>query len=72
MIESRNNLRTDTTLIEIVEMHPYEIQLIKQIRSSLKFGKIEIFVRNGLPYRLERITESVDLTGLPKGNLQDK
>lgn len=58
-IQTKNNV-TDST-IELIELHPQELQLIKMIRKSLRFGEIVILVRDGLPYRLKRITELVNL-----------
>ena len=44
----------DTTLIEIVELHPQEIQLLKSLRHNWRFGEVTILVRDGLPFRLLR------------------
>jgi len=51
----------DTTLIEIVHLHPYEIALIKAIRNNWRFGDVTIKVRDGLPYRMVRVQEFIDL-----------
>jgi hypothetical protein len=45
----------------IIELHPYEMQLIRQLRNNFRFGEIVILVREGLPYRLKRVTEFSDL-----------
>ena len=58
---TRNNFNTDTTTIELIELLPQEIQLIKSLRNSWKFGEVTILVRDGVPYRLRRITEFIDL-----------
>lgn len=52
----------DSAQIEIINLHPQEIQLIKSIRHNWRFGEIVILTRNGLPYRLRRVTEFIDLT----------
>jgi hypothetical protein len=43
-------------------LHPYEMQLIKAIRNKWKFGEMTIMSRNGLPYRIKRVEEFIDLT----------
>lgn len=45
----------------IIELHPKEIQLIKAIRNNWRFGEVTILVRDGLPYRLKRVQEFLDL-----------
>jgi hypothetical protein len=62
----RTARQSDTT-IEIIELRPQEVQLIKALRNSLRFGEVTIKVRDGLPFRLVRIQEFVDL-----GNALDK
>ena len=52
----------DTAIIEILELHPNEIQLLKAIRHKWRFGEITILVRDGLPFRMVRVQEFVDLT----------
>ena len=49
----------DTTVI--IELHPQEMQLIKALRNNWKFGEVTIIVRNGIPYRLKRVQEFIDL-----------
>ena len=46
----------------IIELHPAEIQLLKAIRHNWRFGEITIIVRDGIPYRLKRVEEFIDLT----------
>lgn len=53
--------KTSDTTIELIELHRSEIQLIKALRNSLKFGEVTIKMRDGLPVRLVRIQEFVDL-----------
>ena len=54
-------LSNDTTLIEIVELHKNEIQLIRAIRNNWRFGEVTIITRDGLPQRLVRVKEFIDL-----------
>lgn len=54
--------RNDTTIIEILTLHPQEMELLKAIRNRWKFGEITIMARNGLPFRLLRTQEFIDLT----------
>ena len=56
----RNN-RNDTTLIEILELHPYEMELIRSIRHRWRFGEMTIFVRDGLPQRIMRVQEFINM-----------
>ena len=49
------------TCIELLEMSPAEMQLIKVIRNSLRFGDVTVKIRDGQPYRIVRIQEFVDL-----------
>lgn len=51
--------KSDTTVI--IELHPNEIQLIKALRNNWRFGEITILVREGIPYRLKRVQEFIDL-----------
>ena len=51
----------DTSYIEIISLHPQEIQLIKSLRNNWRFGEIVIIMRDGLPMRLKRVTEFIDL-----------
>ena len=45
----------------IIELHPAEIQLLKAIRHNWRFGEITIIVRDGIPCRLKRVEEFIDL-----------
>ena len=51
------------TVIEILELHPSEMQLIRNLRKNWKYGEVTIIMRDGLPVRLRRVTEFADLTG---------
>jgi len=51
----------DTSIIEIVELRPEELQLINSIRNNWRFGEITIIVRDGIPFRLKKVTEFIDL-----------
>ena len=63
---STNQMRTnDTSIIEILTLHPSEIQLLRAIRNHLRFGEVTIKVRDGLPVKMVRIQEFVDLGEKP-------
>lgn len=51
----------DTTVIEVVSLHPNEMSLLRAIRNQWRFGDIVVKVRDGLPVRLVRVTEFIDL-----------
>lgn len=51
----------DTVITEIIELHPQEIELIKAIRNKWRYGEITILARNGLPYRMVRVQEFINL-----------
>ena len=52
----------DTVVIhEITELHRYEMNLLRMMRSRCRFGEITIIMRDGLPQRIKRITEVFDL-----------
>ena len=51
----------DTSFIQIVSLHPQEVQLLNSLRNNWRFGEITILMREGLPYRLRRIMEFIDL-----------
>lgn len=53
--------KSDTTIFEVLELRPEEMNLIKSIRNSWRFGEITILVREGVPYRIRRVTEFLDL-----------
>lgn len=53
----------DTAFIEIMNLHPNEMQLIKAIRNNWRFGEVVIKVRDGLPVRLVRVQEFISLDG---------
>ena len=55
----------DTTLIEIVTLRPEEAQLLRAIRNQWRFGDITIKVRDGVPFRLVRVQEFIDLVEKP-------
>jgi hypothetical protein len=58
-------LFTDTVISEIIELHPFEMELLKALRHKWRFGEVTILMRSGLPFRLVRVQEFIDLT---KGN----
>ena len=51
--------KADTDII--IELHPFEMQLIKSLRNNWRFGEVTILVRDGIPYRLKRVQEFIDL-----------
>ena len=54
--------QNDTTIIEIIDLHPQEMALIQAIRHRWRFGDVTIVVKDGLPFRLKRVWENIDLT----------
>ena len=56
-------MRSDT-YIEILELHPNEMQLIQRLRKSLRFGEMTITMRDGLPVKITRIVEIENLNTL--------
>jgi len=53
--------KSSDTEIELIELSQQEVQLLRVIRTSLKFGEITVRVRNGIPYQLVRVQELVNL-----------
>jgi hypothetical protein len=45
------------TVIEIIDLHPFELQLIKSLRTRFRFGDITITMKDGVPFQWKRITE---------------
>lgn len=45
------------SIIEILELHPSEMQLLHALRKRFRFGDITITMQNGLPFQWKRITE---------------
>lgn len=54
---NENSLIGNDTLIEILELDPREIYLLKSLRSRFKYGEITIVMKDGFPIRWKRITE---------------
>lgn len=52
-----NNSFGNDTVIEILELHPYEVELVHSLRNRFRFGEITILMHDGLPVRWKRITE---------------
>ena len=50
----------DTTVV--IELHPQEVMLLNLMRNKFKFGELSIMMRDGLPVRIEKPIESIDLT----------
>lgn len=60
-----SRIKSDTAVIEsrleILELHEKEVELIKNLRTKFRFGEVTIIMRDGIPFRLRRITEFADL-----------
>ena len=41
--------------LEILELHPLEIWLIKRWREKYRFGEITIIVQDGIPQRIKQV-----------------
>lgn len=54
-----SNFKNDTTVI--IQLHPNEMQLIRSLRNNWRFGEVTIIVRDGIPQRLKRVEEFLDL-----------
>lgn len=52
----------DTTVIEIMDLRPQEMELLKMLRSRFRFGDVTIKMRDGIPFRLVRTQEFSDLS----------
>lgn len=50
-------------------LHPKEIALLLRIRNKYRYGRIEIFTRDGLPYRIRKAEEYDDLVELAEDDL---
>ena len=53
-------MRNDS-VIEILELSPNEVQLLRNLRTKFRFGEVTIIMKDGVPFRLKRITEFADL-----------
>lgn len=51
----------DTSFIQIISLHPKEVQLLNSLRNNWRYGEVVIIMRDGLPVRLRRVTEFIDL-----------
>jgi hypothetical protein len=49
--------QSNDTLIEILELHPNELSMLRDMRTRFKFGEVTIIMRDWLPVRWKRITE---------------
>ena len=54
--------QSNDTLIEILELHPNEVELLNSIRNRWRWGEMTILIRDGKPVRLMRVQEFIDLT----------
>jgi hypothetical protein len=57
----QNSTITNDSVIEILELHPSEMQLIRNLRKNWRYGEVTIVMRDGVPTRLKRIVEFADL-----------
>ena len=48
-------MQNDSTIIEIIDLHPHEIQLIKHLRNIFKFGEVTIIMKDGVPFMIKRV-----------------
>ena len=55
VIKNKFIIANDTTIV--FEIHPFEMDLIKSLRTKFRFGEITIVMKDGLPIRWKRITE---------------
>ena len=53
--------QNDTEIIELINLHRQEVELLKALRGRFKFGDVTIRMRDGLPFRLVRTQEFEDL-----------
>ena len=49
---------------KLVKLHPKEYELIQLIRTQFRYGKIEIMLKDGLPYQILKTVESKLITGV--------
>lgn len=63
MVQSQAPIKknSDSEVIEIMELHPYEMQVIRLIRNSGGFGEITIVLKDGLPFKVKRVMEMTDI-----------
>lgn len=59
---SRTSQINADTSIEMLVLRPQEMQLIKNLRTNFRFGEVTIIMRDGIPFRLKRITEFAELS----------
>ena len=52
---------TNDSLIGIFELHPSEMKLINRLRTRFRYGEVTILMKDGLPFRLRRVTDFDDL-----------
>ena len=59
-------MQNDTVDIEIINLHPKELALIYRLRSQFQYGEVTILMRDGLPFRLRKVTEFAETDTLGK------
>lgn len=52
-------------------LRPEEAILIMAIRNKFRYGPVQIFVRDGIPQRVEQVTVYVDLKERDSKRLED-
>lgn len=57
MSQQTNNQKPPKKKIELGELRSEEIELIHYIREKYRYGEIIIQVRDGIPYRIRKVTE---------------
>jgi hypothetical protein len=55
----------------LIELRPEEVILIMAIRNKFRYGPVQIFVRDGIPQRVEQVTVYVDLKERDSKRLED-
>lgn len=53
--------RNDTEVIEIIDLHQSEVQLIRLLRNN-RFGQITIKMQDGLPFRVLEVQRFFDMS----------
>ena len=53
---------SNDTYIEILTLHPFEMELLSKLRKNFRFGEVTIVMKDGLPLRIKRVYEIEDLT----------
>ena len=46
----------------VMELHPNEAELIDQIRTRYRFGRVEVITKDGIPVAIEKTVERSSLS----------